>query len=367
MARRSYGSGSKREVRPGVWQLRAGGRSSTFVGTGKEAERELARLVAVGDGSRRPASVPTLTELLAQWQSTARLESSTQTTYGHVLAHLPAKFGAQRIDRLTLRDFDKLYADLERQGVGAPTIRKLHTILSAALTRAVRWQMIAAHPARGAQLPRVVTKPKRLLSADQLSAVLTEAQRSLDGEAFVRLAIATGGRRGELIALRWDDVDLDAGTITISRALRADRSAKGTKTETVRTVPIDPGTVDVLRRWRKAQLERALHVGSGVVANGFVLSHAPDCSQPWSPLSTSRRWVRLAERAGVAGVNLHALRHTHVSMLIRAGVDVATVSTRAGHSRPTTTLNMYTHVTDDGRHAADVIGAILDNAERHAR
>ena len=226
MARRSYGSGSKREVRPGVWQLRAGGRSSTFVGTGKEAERELARLVAVGDGPRRPASVPTLAELLAQWQSTARLESSTQTTYGHVLAHLPVKFGAQRIDRLTLRDFDRLYADLERQGVGAPTIRKLHTILSAALTRAVRWQMIAAHPARGAQLPRVVTKPKRLLSPDQLSAVLTEAQRSLDGEAFVRLAIATGGRRGELIALRWDDVDLDAGTITISRALRADRSAK---------------------------------------------------------------------------------------------------------------------------------------------
>ena len=367
MAKRAYGSGSKREVRPGVWQLRAGGRSSTFRGTGKEAERELARLVAVASGPRRTATVPTLTQLLAQWQESARLEQSTLETYRHVLAHLPAKFGAQRIDRLTLRDFDKLYADLERQGVGAATVRKLHTVMSAALSQAVRWQMIAAHPARGAQLPRVVAKPRKLLSAEQLTAVLTEASKSLDGEAFVRLAIATGGRRGELIALRWDDVDLDAGMITISRALRADRSAKGTKTDRTRTVPIDPGTVDVLKRWRKAQLERAMHVGSGVVANGFVLSHAPDCSQPWSPLSTSRRWLRLAERAGVAGVNLHALRHTHVSMLIRAGVDVATVSTRAGHSRPTTTLNMYTHVTDDGRHAADVIGAILDNAQRHAR
>lgn len=367
MAKRAYGSGSKREVRPGVWQLRVGGASSTFRGTGKQAEAELGRLIVANAGVRSPVKVPTLRQLLDTWLAGARLEQSTRATYGHVLAHLPDKVAKLPIDRLTLRTFDELYAELERQGVGAATVRKLHTILSAALSKAMRWQMIAAHPARGAQLPRVVAKPRRMLSAEQLAAVLAEAQRSLDGEAFVRLAIATGGRRGELIALRWDDVDLDAGTITISRALRTDGTAKGTKTDTVRTLPIDAGTVDVLRRWRKAQLERALHVGTGVVTNGFVLSHAPDCSQPWAPLSTSRRWVRLAERAGVTGVNLHALRHTHVSMLIRAGVDVATVSARAGHSRPTTTLDMYTHVIDDGRHAADIIGAILDNAQRHAR
>lgn len=367
MAKRAYGSGSKREVRPGVWQLRVGGRSSTFRGTGKEAERELARLVAVNDGPSRTRSTPTLTELIAQWRTVARHERSTSQTVDYALAHLPAKLGATRIDRLTLRDFDKLYAGLERDGVGAPMIRKLHAALSAALTQAVRWQMVAVHPARGAQLPAAPVKPRKVLNAADLAAVLEVAQRSLDNEVFFRLAIATGGRRGELVALRWSDIDLNAATVTIGRALRADRSSKGTKTMTTRVLPLDPGTVAVLRRWKAGQAERALHVGSGIVADPFVLTNAVDCSQPWRPEAASQRWERLAERAGVTDVNLHALRHTHVSMLIRAGVDVTMVAKRVGHSRPTTTLDQYAHLVDDGRHAADVIGAILEDAQRHAR
>lgn len=367
MAKRAYGSGSKREVRPGVWQLRAGGRSTTFRGTGKEAEAELARLVVIADSPRRLAAVPTLTELLAQWQSVANLEQSTRENYRYVLAHLPTELGRKRVDKLVLRDFDKLYADLVRKGVGVPTIRRLHRIVSTALTQAMRWDMIDHNPVSAAQPPRLAAKTPRVLTATELAAVQAEASKSLDGEVFFRLAIATGGRRGELCAIRWSDVDLDEATLSISKSLRADRSVKGTKTERARVVPLDAGTVDVLRRWRKAQLERAMTVGSGVVPDGYVLSHAPDCSQPWKPLAATRRWVRIAERAGAANVSLHGLRHTHVSMLIRAGVDVATVSQRAGHSRVGTTLNMYTHVLDDGRHAADVIGALLDQAQRGAR
>lgn len=360
--KRAYGSGSKREVRPNVWQLRVGGRSSTFHGTGKDAEKELARLVVASNGVVRRQDMPTLAELIDQWRHVARHEAATAATYDHALEHLPDKLARTKIDKLALRHFDRTYRELERAGVGASMIRKLHSVLSAALTQAVRWELIPNHPARGAELPTVRVKPRRVLSLAEIAAVLDATRDSLANEAFFRLAIATGGRVGELCAIRWGDIDLTAQTLTISRALRADRSTKGTKTDTTRVIQLDAGTVDVLERWRKGQVARAKAAGIDLIGNCFVLSNAPDSSVPWKPQSASQRWERLAARAGVTGVNMHALRHTHVSMLIRSGVDIATVAKRAGHSRPTTTLDMYTHVFDSAdREAADMIGQWLNS------
>jgi len=364
MGTRGYGSGSKREKRPGVWELRAHGRSSTFKGTSKEAERALAKLVAAAPSVRLASSSMTLGELVEQWRASARLATATKANYDAALKHLPASVAKMKLEALTLRTFDALYADLERSGVGGPMVRKLHAALSSALTEGVRWGVVAAHPARGARLPPINRKRVKVLERDALMRIF-DVVATLDEEAWLRLALATGARRSEVLALRWSAVDLDRGVVRIAASLEANRAVKSTKTGGEREVRIDPDTVGVLRRWRNAQRERAMAVGVRLVRDPFVVSHAPDCSMPWLPMSATQRFRRLAERAGLEGVTLHQLRHAHASMLLGAGTDVMTVAHRLGHSRASMTLDVYGHLMGDAdQRAADVVGRALDGVSR---
>ena len=364
MGTRNYGSGSKREKRLGVWELRAHGRSTTFRGTPKEAERALAKLVAAAPSVRSASSSMTLAELVEQWRAAARLAPATVRIYDAALKHLPASVAKMKLDALTLRTFDALYVDLERSGLGAPMIRKLHVALSSALTEGVRWGVVASHPARGARLPAVARKRVQVPQADALARIFAQVT-TLEDEAWLRLALSTGSRRSEVLALRWSSVDLDAGAVRVAASLDADRSVRMTKTGGERVVQVDAETVAVLRRWRVAQLERAMACGVRLVRDPFVLSHSPDCSVPWKPMSTTQKFRRIAEAAGVEGVTLHQLRHAHASMLIGAGVDVLTVSHRLGHARASMTLDVYGHLIGDAdRRAADVIGAAMQGMSR---
>lgn len=359
MRTRDYGSGSLRERRPGVWQLRVGGRTETFKGSPKEAQQALARMVANHGGRAATGTMPTLRQLLDEWLPVAKLEESTKETYGVALQHLPAKFAATKVDRLTLRQFDELYRQLERQGVSAHQIRKLHTVLSSALTSAMRWGLITVHPARSAELPPVPESKATAPSADQLRRLIAAASSNLLTSVWLRLALATGARRGEELALRWSDVDLKAGTVRIDESLNEDRSTKGTKTGKVRVVALDAETVAVLRRWKIAQHERALATGVGMVRDPWVISNSLDGSVPWRPDGATQRFRRLRAKAGVGPVRLNDLRHAHASLLLRSGVDVVTVAARIGNL-PTTTHRTYAHLIDGAdREAADTIGAML--------
>jgi integrase len=326
----------------------------------KIAERALAQLVAATPSRTTDSIGATLDRLLVDWLATARLEASTIASYTAALAHLPPKLRATRVDQLQLRTFDQLYSDLERQGIGAQQIRKLHTALSSALTEAVRWRWIEHHPARGARLPalpgRRVTIPDDLA----LDKILAAAADDELAGVWVRLALGTGARRGEVLALRWSDVKLAAAELRVGRSLNEDRSVKTTKTNMERTIHLDAGTVLALRSWRSAQAQRALAVGVVLVRDPFVLSNALDGSVPWRPAGASQRFRRLCARAGVTGVRLHDLRHAHASMLLGAGVDPVTTAERLGHARVSTTLDTYGHVLNGAaKAAADVVGRRL--------
>jgi integrase len=359
-ARRGYGSGSLREKRPGVWEVRYAGRARTIKASRKEAERALAGMVA-GSAGRRPQQLGvTLGRLLDEWLPAARIEASTRATYEAALAHLPATMRKAKLDTLDLRTFDRLYADLERAGVSVHQIRKLHTALSAALTAAVRWQYLAAHPARGAQLPKLPHRQVTAPGTDVVVRLLDAAAGDLQATIWLRLALATGARRGEVLALRWPAVDLDRGTVRFVASMNEDRTVKATKTDRERTITLDPGTVDALRSWRALQVSRALELGVKAPRSCFVLSNALDGSIPWRPDGASQRFRRLRERAGVGDIRLHDLRHTNATLMLRNGVDPMTAAYRLGHSRPTTTMNVYGHVVDGAdRAAADTIGRLL--------
>ncbi len=352
MGRRSYGSGSKREVRPGVWELRVAGRSKTVRGGVKAAEQALAKFVTEA-GNRPSYGGETLGELIDQWLPHAAVQSSTRATYTYALAHLPATMRSVKLSALTVRHFDRLYAQLAAAGIGVNTIRKLHTALSSALTEAIRWQWLAHNPARGARRPALPARNITTPSEAALTLLLaTAAAEDLQAGVWLRLALACGARRGEVLALRWSNIDLKGGSVKIDESLEEDRTVKSTKTNNVRTVALDAATVAELKRWKTGQRERAIGAGGRLVRDPFVLSAAADSGTPWRPDGATQRFRRLCERADVTGVRLNDLRHAHASMLLRAGVDVVTVAHRLGHASPTTTLRQYAHVLDGADRAA---------------
>lgn len=358
--RRAYGSGSKREIRPGVWQVRFGGRARNIKGTAKDAERVLAQMITTGPG-RPVAASQTIAELLDEWQQTARLESSSRYTVAGALKHLPESFGRKRIDRVTLADFDRLYADLEHRKVSVHQIHKLHGALSAAFTQAVRWGRVSSHPVRGALLPKLPDRKVSPPSKAQIDLLLAEAAKDIQTHTWLRLAVMTGARRGEVLALRWSDIDFDAGAVRFDESLRLDRSAKSTKTGRVRVVQVDDLTVALLRRWRAAQKERAMAAGVAVVPDAWVLSSSVDSSEPWRPDYGTYLFRRLCAATGVKDVRLHDLRHAMASQLLEAGVSPVTVAGRLGHASTTTTLRVYSHVIAGAdRAAADTLAAIID-------
>lgn len=122
--KRGYGSGSLRERRPGVWELRVAGRTRTVHGGRKVAERALAQFVTEVGSKRAPRGAETVAVLLDQWRATAQLAAETRTTYESALRHLPDEWLRRRLDGLAVRDFDRLYADLARAGVGAPMVQR---------------------------------------------------------------------------------------------------------------------------------------------------------------------------------------------------------------------------------------------------
>jgi integrase len=182
------------------------------------------------------------------------------------------------------------------------------------------------------------------------------------------LAASSGARRGELLALRWSDIDLDRGALSIERCIvRVGDSLleQGTKTHQSRRISLDSGTITSLQLHYQQATERARLAGSTISSKSFVFSHTVDGSTPWHPDSTSRAFRRICEQAGVTSVRLHDLRHYVATRLLTAGVDVRTVAGRLGHRNPSTTLNVYSHfVPETDKEAADALGRIFEDAAR---
>ena len=203
---------------------------------------------------------------------------------------------------------------------------------------------------------------------DQVVRLFHLAQES-DAElaTFIMLAASSGARRGELLALRWSDIDLDRGRLSIERGIVRvgdDLIEQGTKTHQSRRISLDAGTVATLRTHEAHMIERAQAAASAITRQSFVFSHSVDCSSPWHPDSTSRAFRRICQQAGVKEVRLHDLRHYVATRLLAAGVDVRTVAGRLGHRNPSTTLNVYSHfVPETDREAAETLGRIFEDAD----
>ena len=230
--------------------------------------------------------------------------------------------------------------------LSARTVGHAHRVLHRALQRAVENETLSRNVASAISPPKVEAGEVEILDVHQVSVML----HKLAGHelyTIAALALATGMRRGELLGLQLGDVDLDAASLKVDRSLEETAAGlrfKAPKTKHGRrTISLPPSAISVLRDHRVRQLERRLALGLGrPSAETLVFSNLD--GSPLSPRKLSREWLRVCVALGSPPVMFHALRHTHASALISAGLDVVAISRRLGHANPTVTLNVYAHL-----------------------
>src|SRR5262249_43873541 len=285
--------------------------------------------------------------------------------YGYVLNHVRQHLGTRLLQKLRPTDLAGFYATLAREGLAPRTIRLIHTVLHRALGQAKIWGVIRDNPADLAKPPKMPDQETPMLQPDQAAALL-ERLRGNPLYLLVSLALGTGMRRNEMLGLRWQDVDLDAGRLTIEQALEETRARgiriKGPKTKHgLRTIALPAHLVTELRQHWREQQEQRLAIGLGKAPDSASVFVTTDGGHV-SPNALSKSWPRIMAAIGMPGVRLHRLRHTHASMLIASGMDILTISRRLGHSSPTITLGVYGHLihgTDD--RAAQIMEAAFGN------
>ncbi|MGH8946235.1 MAG: tyrosine-type recombinase/integrase [Acidimicrobiia bacterium] len=321
----------------------------------KDAERLAANLAADLNGRNDNGRSLTFGVYLAtRWLPSKKLELAHSTWHGYrrkVELHVMPSLGKIPLRRLRPHHLERLYDEkLHPQNGGRPlapkTVLEIHLIIRGALNDAVRRGIVTRNVALVAHAPKVRSIQKveqQAWTAPELQTFLREAAGHRLFPALWLLA-NTGLRRSELLGLQWDDVDLDAATLSINRGLVSVgyqlHESRGKTSNSRRAIDLDPTTVEVLSAWRTWQA--AERSAAGIEPAGWAFADID--GNPIHPHSISQAFERIVARAGVPKIRLHDLRHTHGTLLIKAGIPVKVVSERLGHGNPTFTIDTYQHV-----------------------
>lgn len=268
--------------------------------------------------------------------------------------HLVPYIGPIPLQRLSPSHLNELYSTLLREGrvdgkggLSPRSVRYIHAIVHRALNDAVRWNQLTRNPATASEPPRgnktagIVTT----WSASELRVFLASVRDRRDNAAWV-LAATTGMRRGEVLGLRWRDLDLNTGRLQVRQTLvvvgyqlqiSTPKTAKGR-----RSIALDTETVRTLRTHRTHQLQERLAIGEGYEDTDLVFAELD--GNPIHPDGLSKTFQRLQKQAGLPRIRFHDLRHTHATLALQAGVHPLVVSERLGHSTVAMTLDTYSHV-----------------------
>lgn len=314
-------------------------------------------LRSVDTGGFTAPSELTVAEYLDEWLPTAkaRLRAGAYDAVNmHIDVYVNPRVGGMPLRQLTSTRVKGLYAELRDSGrvrggggLSAKTVHNIHVTLNRALADAVDDGIIPRNPARGASVEP--ESPEQVVwDAGQLYEFLGYV-KAHDPRGFPmwRTLAFTGLRRGELVGVRWSDVDLDRRVVSVVQQRAkggGDVRAGAPKTRrSRRTVDIDAETVDVLKEWRRRQLEdERLPLGPEYDDQGLVFSR-PDGSGV-HPDVVTKRMRRLVKGAGLPVITPHGLRHTHATLLLSAGVHPKVVQERLGHSSIAVTIDLYSHV-----------------------
>jgi integrase len=336
----------------------------------REAKAEQIRMAAARQaGTFVAPSAMTVREYVeGHWLPTMQhqIKRTTATNYErNWRRHIKPAIGELRLQAVLPLHLDAVYRDLTverkvevtkadgstvertQRALKDKTIKNIHLQISKIFRDAERSELVARNPADRANPPRVMPSPEgeiKAWDAEELQIFLRHVRTDW-WYPFMRLAAMTGMRRGEVLGLRWSDLDFDRGSLAVRQAIVAagyDTYLDTPKSHRPRTIDLDPKTMKALRRRRKEQLEDRLAAGDTYLGSDLVFTKADGSLV--HPDTFTQAFHRKVEQTGLRRITLHGLRHTHATLLLKAGVPVQVVSQRLGHSDPGFTLRLYGHV-----------------------
>jgi integrase len=341
----------------------------SFKGTRREAMHKLTELLAaVGQGDYVEPSKVTVIDFVRaridQWEAAGNISARTaqryrQLTENQIAPHL----GSKVLQKLRPLDIEDWHATLRKGGrvrgkggLAARNVGHAHRVLGKALRDAAR-KLVNRNVVSEQSVPKA--DDDEMVIVQDVPALVDK----LDGFRLrvpAMVALFTGLRLGEILALRWNRVDVDAKVIQVRETLEQTRAYgirfKSAKTRAGRRdITLPDILIEALREHRKRQLELRMQLGAGRLPDDALL-FATVGGEPLSPNAQSAAWADFADSIGMPDVTFHALRHTHASQLIDAGVDIVTISKRLGHAKPDITLRIYAHLfrKDDSKAAAAI-------------
>ena len=325
----------------------------------EKLKKAIEKNVGIDYGRAKTYTVGTWLEIWLENYAKIKLRPSTfKTSQGFLKNHIKPQLGNIPLADLTSLDLQRFYKHLldggrvdrveakkKPKGLAPKTVRNIHQLIGSAYNLAMEQKLITRNPTQGCALPKVEHKEMKTLTADQLSAFFQEARDSGVYELYY-LDLATGLRRGELLGLKWTDVDLDRGVLKIQRAISRQNGKvveAPLKTKNAyRTLPLSDSLRRYLTDLRRRQKENRRKYGKSYHQSDYVCVR--EDGTPLRPDYISREFGRVCRRAGLPCIRFHDLRHSVATLLLQQGFSLKQIQEWLGHSDIATTANVYAHV-----------------------
>lgn len=357
--------------------------TQTFKGSRPQAEKALAKFVAsIENGLTGDGENMLFRDLCDRWiieYADEHLSPKALVDYQKIIdQRLKPTFGRLKLHDIKPLNITKFYRELRNpeqrldgrteddkpKSLSGATIQKYHRILSSIFSTAVRWQLIASNPCSRVEVPRNEHRETGFYNQEQLIFLFAGLEKEpFKFRTLVVLAVLTGLRRGELIALTWGDIDLDRATLTVSKQAQyiAGQGVVVRKPKTkssLRTIALPASAIAALKEHKRGQAEERLKVGNLWNDNDYLFTTWDGkLMHPDTPTSWFADFLKDNE---LPHIRFHDLRHSSASILLGSGVPLKNVSTRLGHSSTTVTANVYAHALESvDRQAADKLDEIM--------
>lgn len=344
--------------------------SKTVTGTFSQAQKTLGKEThEVSEGNYVAPNKQTLGAYLESWLRDVLATKVTEATHKSYSVRLQSdvidRIGGLKLDKVTPQVVQALYSDLSRGGLSPRTVQYTHTIFKQALKVAISWKLLRSNPLSDVVLPKKTHTEMQVWTATEVNTFLTATTGTRD-YALWYILLHTGMRPGEAFGLKWEDLDNDR--LSIRRAvaetavkgqyiIKAPKTKKGT-----RSIAVSQELLAVLKAHRVAQIAEILSAGEAYTRQDFIFADKQGHHETIIPVRG--RFHSARRRAKMRKIRLYDLRHTHATLLLKAGVNPKVVSERLGHASVVITLDTYSHVLPDMQdEAVDRLGAILKAAQ----
>lgn len=282
--------------------------------------------------------------------------------YITVKTHIIPALGHILLRDIKTNDIQRLYIKMRKDKKAPATIRRCHQIIHGCLGQAEDNKLISWNPAKSTKLPKLDARKIRALTPEEMDKFLEVLKEDRWGTAFL-CSLGTGLREGEILGLRWQDVDIESATIVVNQALARTKSKglifdKPKTEESVRSIPLPADVLEAIKKHRVREIQKNLAMGKQLKEKDLVFCTYK--GTPIAPRNFQRKFSKVKEKAKIPDdVNLHALRHTYATRLLEQGADLPSVQELLGHADISTT-RIYTHVSQEHkRKAVDRLNGLL--------